>query len=327
MAIYTLIAPPLFQNKDMKSIITNPLGFIECAKKDTGYLISFQPWRRFGFGLGLLACCSFASGQQIINLDVVVGANHPSNSLPVFTGQGVLGAATNNYWNGFQGGLGGMYGLLDSLGQPTAISVLTWGYPNPIGPDNTWTDLGTNGTAFYTTNTLLGNYVFTTGSYICVSINGLATNASYNLVCYAAPDHAVGTVNYTGGWTATCKPTTRNGYILGNNYVQGTNITSDTNGVFCFTIGPNAVFNGLQIRENTGTTNSTGNSNGVGPALGFNWDPSMGRLTLSWTNGVLESTPALQGNNTVWSPVSTNSPFSLSLLGKIGNMFFRAASQ
>jgi hypothetical protein len=52
-----------------------------------------------------------------------------------------------------------------------------------------------------------------------------------------------------------------------------------------------------------------------------------GQLTLGWTNGVLEETPALQGSNTVWTILTNTTPVVIPLNGTTGNMFYRAINQ
>jgi autotransporter-associated beta strand protein len=60
---------------------------------------------------------------------------------------------------------------------------------------------------------------------------------------------------------------------------------------------------------------------------GFGWSMAAGQMTLNWTNGVLLASPALQGTNTVWVPVATNSPLVIPFAGTTGNMFYRVVSQ
>ncbi|MDB6019205.1 MAG: Chitinase [Pedosphaera sp.] len=60
--------------------------------------------------------------------------------------------------------------------------------------------------------------------------------------------------------------------------------------------------------------------------IGFN--VANGNLTLTWTNGVLQSTTAFNGTNTVWVTESTaTSPLVIHLSGTAGNKFYRTASQ
>jgi hypothetical protein len=65
----------------------------------------------------------------------------------------------------------------------------------------------------------------------------------------------------------------------------------------------------------------------VTPPSAVSLSVANGLLTLGWTNGLLEETPAIQGSNTVWTILTNNTPFVIPLNGTTGNMFYRAINQ
>jgi len=57
------------------------------------------------------------------------------------------------------------------------------------------------------------------------------------------------------------------------------------------------------------------------------WGVTNAVMTMGWTNGVLEETPALLGSNTVWTILTNTSPLAVPLHGTNGIMFYRAVNQ
>ena len=206
---------------------------------------------------------------------------------PTQSGAAVLGSA-GDMWNALSGftyssyptgGSGGPYSLICADGSPSSITVSNLTFDGSFASDepNFPSTSAFNGTPWAN---LMGAYISvpsqTPPGY--VSLTGLAPGATYNLVCYSAPNKgevrsALFTVN--GILWSTAYNGTANTLVQGVDYVEFTGVKSDAAGNLVITFsgtgsaqsGLNAEgdFNGFQLEQVPGISLS------VSPSGNGNW--------------------------------------------------------
>ena len=228
--------------------------------------------------LGIICSAGLASAQaQLINVQFAdnatgdaYGGGGPTVE-PTQSGAVVLGSV-GDMWNALSGftyssyptgGSGGPYSLVYANGSPStvAVSSLTFNGSNASNEPNFPSTSSFNGTPWAN---LMGAYISVpsqnTPGY--VSLAGLTPSATYNLVCYSAPNagevrSALFTVN--GLTLSTAYNGTANTLIQGVDYVEFTGVKSDATGNLAITFsgtgsaesGLNAEgdFNGFQLEQ------------------------------------------------------------------------------
>jgi len=187
---------------------------------------------------------SVASVKTLKNQLVNVAVNDGSTA--VHRGMAVLDGAANDVWNSPDGRNGFRDArLVDSKGNP-ATATLTLSK--------------TKGGAVR--NSLLGNVSFATGQ--TVTLNNLEPNTPYDLVVFSVGNVANEGGVFSGAVTGIARGYPANDVVstnfdYGTNYVENSNVMSDSRGTLSFTIKPTATvipkghfncdFNGLQLME------------------------------------------------------------------------------
>jgi hypothetical protein len=228
--------------------------------------------------LGIICSAGLTGAQaQLINVQFAdnatgdaYGGGGPTIE-PTQSGAAVLGSA-GDLWNALSGftyssyptgGSGGPYSLICADGSPSSVTVrsLTFNGSNASNEPNFPSTSAFNGTPWAN---LMGAYISvpsqTPPGY--VSLTGLAPSATYDLVCYSAPNEsevrsALFTVN--GILWSTAYNGTANTLAQGVDYVEFTGVKSDGAGNLVITFsgtgsaqsGLNAEgdFNGFQLEQ------------------------------------------------------------------------------
>jgi hypothetical protein len=216
-------------------------------------------WRR-SFAILAAACglavLSSASAQQIVGIGVeaLQYGDTGFSPLPVFNGQGVLGGASDIYWNGYTNVASTITNLLDSQGNPTTLSFSASQGGNDVtynsdSPTDALPDDGSS-PAF----DLWGQGVLVRfGDTVVFTISGLATNQVYELVNYSSMGLNEG-ATYKGAVTGTVLGNNRSTFVLNGNYLDSKPITPNAAGQIIFSItSPSSTavsgWNGLQIQQ------------------------------------------------------------------------------
>ena len=224
---------------------------------------------------GLFSACLFLLSSstlqaKLINVDfnqnngVSWGGGGP-NPGPTMSGAAVFGTA-NDQWNGINVNSGSGISLFNSDGSPSPVTMTFTsggGYDaNSFG--------GSTPFAGTPLDALMEDYLFNGGSIQTITLSGLATNSTYNLVLYSAGDAvAAGRITYftVNSITRSSKWDGSSGSLIeGINYVNFPCALSDSSGNMVITYhgdgSAEGDLNGFQIeaapfKVNVSYSNST----------------------------------------------------------------------
>lgn len=185
---------------------------------------------------GLLLMATSTANAALINIDF-----GPSIST-TYTGQGILGTATDNTWNAVDFGVTSNLLLADGSG-PSGVGINT----NAGGFGNNFSNLGTS--TYPASNTLLGDRItnFPTGPWAAASLTltGLTPGALYNVVSYNAfyaqeysIDGATGKTDplYTSSPNSVIPP--KSNWTEGVEYASFNSVMADAGGNLLITVTP-----------------------------------------------------------------------------------------
>jgi sugar lactone lactonase YvrE len=220
---------------------------------------------------------------QLIDVDF-------NNSGSTMSGAAVLGTA-GDLWNGISVSSGSGIHLTNADGSASAVTMtFTGGGDYYVGASTPF--------AATSYNNLMDCYLFTGGTAQTITLSGLATNSTYNLVLYNAADYNAGassrityfTVN--GNTQGSSWHANSSAFIAGVDYVQFASALSDGSGKLVITYSGNGSaegdVNGFQIQTVSGQatvqTNNTaaytwttlaghppnGSADGLGGTIEFN---------------------------------------------------------
>lgn len=225
--------------------------------------------------------------RQLIN--VGVQAN--------FRGQAVLGLAPDA-WNVVGGGVVNSANLIDVTGAPTDVTFSIRGVSGsgnfgdgelPLTPE---------------TDGLLGYYDYVANGAMTVTLSGLDSTTTYDLVVFSAGNGLGQSASLSGAISGTNTLTTRSAFVEGDNYARNRTANSDPSGNIVFQVAndpnqtPYGTFNGLQIQNNR-------------VEVKLRVVISGGSLILTWPEGkLLESTTADGPFSLV--PANPVSPYTVS---------------
>ncbi len=216
-----------------------------------------RPIKYSGIVAGILLFCAGLLQAQLIDVDFnndSFGSSHGGPVVgPTMSGAAVLGTA-GDIWNGIDADNGSGLPLIYTDGTASAVTMsFTSGGSYDVYAFSGYTDF--DGTPY---DALMEDYLFNGGATQSITLSGLATNASYNLVLYNAADTAAAgretifTVNgvsqYSvwGGNDSTL--------IAGVDYVDFPSATSDSTGnlivYYSGDPGLEGDVNGFQIQLN-----------------------------------------------------------------------------
>ena len=222
-------------------------------------------------------CAASTINAQVINVDFQPGGAGGGSSSN-YTGQGAYLDPGNNTWNhiapstdgSFNGGAGtgGFFNfsgdplhsgpLVDDTGAATGISLDVFkGAPDGAfavsTSSGTYPNIATNAAA------LMSDYLISmnrsASNPLFVNINGLSTNATYDLYLYGAGDQSIRNTSFTiagfGTQTTTGVPGGAHSLTLGEDYVVFSNVTAAAGfiGVGYYSGGNSTEgeFNGFQL--------------------------------------------------------------------------------